>query len=52
MKSLVEEALAREDRDQAVMEPQDPYSQNGSFEAELIEILQKLKTNSSRSSRN
>ena len=45
MKSLVEEALAREGRDQAVMEPQDPYSQNGSFEAELIEILQKLKTN-------
>ena len=45
MKSLVEEALAREGGDQAFDEPQNPYSQNSSLEAELIEVLQKLKTN-------
>jgi cell division protein FtsZ len=45
MKSLVEEALAREGGNQNYGEQQGPYSQNSSLEAELIEVLQKLKTN-------
>jgi cell division protein FtsZ len=45
MKSLVEEALAREGGNQVYEETQGPYSHNSSLEAELIEVLQKLKTN-------
>jgi cell division protein FtsZ len=45
MKSLVEEALAREGENQVYGEPQGPFSQNSSLESELVEVLQKLKTN-------
>jgi len=45
MKSLVEEALAREGGTEAVAQAQTPFAQGDSLEADLIEVLQKLKTN-------
>ena len=46
MKSLVEEAMARESKEMGIGSgASDPFGQGNSADAELIELLQKLRTN-------